>query len=100
MASIGQGLKSLFLAEFVSAFFLSMRYFFSKKKTLDYPFERGPLSPRFRGEHALRRYPTGEERCIAGKLCEAICPAQAITIEAEEREESGSRRTLPVMISI
>lgn len=59
---------------------------------INYPFEKGPLSPRFRGEHALRRYPTGEERCIACKLCEAICPAQAITIEAEERED-GSRRT-------
>ncbi|KAM3278419.1 hypothetical protein ACQJBY_045969 [Aegilops geniculata] len=59
---------------------------------INYPFEKGPLSPRFRGEHALRRYDTGEERCIACKLCEAICPAQAITIEAEERED-GSRRT-------
>jgi NADH-quinone oxidoreductase subunit I len=92
MALIGQGIKSLFLAEFVSAFFLSMRYFFSKKKTLDYPFERGPLSPRFRGEHALRRYPNGEERCIACKLCEAICPAQAITIEAGPRRNDGTRR--------
>merc|ERR1712007_234021 len=60
--------------------------------TINYPFEKGPLSPRFRGEHALRRYPTGEERCIACKLCEAACPAQAITIEAEERAD-GSRRT-------
>lgn len=60
--------------------------------TIYYPFEKGAISPRFRGEHALRRYPTGEERCIACKLCEAICPAQAITIEAEERED-GSRRT-------
>lgn len=60
--------------------------------TIYYPFEKGPISPRFRGEHALRRYPTGEERCIACKLCEAICPASAITIEAEERED-GSRRT-------
>jgi NADH-quinone oxidoreductase chain I len=60
--------------------------------TIYYPFEKGPISPRFRGEHALRRYPTGEERCIACKLCEAICPAQAITIEAEERAD-GSRRT-------
>ena len=92
MALIGQGIKSLSLAEFVSAFFLSMRYFFSKKKTLDYPFERGPLSPRFRGEHALRRYPNGEERCIACKLCEAICPAQAITIEAGPRRNHGTRR--------
>jgi NADH-quinone oxidoreductase chain I len=60
--------------------------------TLNYPFEKGPLSPRFRGEHALRRYPSGEERCIACKLCEAVCPAQAITIEAEPRAD-GSRRT-------
>jgi len=60
--------------------------------TIYYPFEKGPISPRFRGEHALRRYPTGEERCIACKLCEAVCPAQAITIEAEERAD-GSRRT-------
>ena len=60
--------------------------------TINYPFEKGPLSPRFRGEHALRRYPTGEERCIACKLCEAVCPAQAITIEAEQRAD-GSRRT-------
>ena len=64
----------------------------TSRYTIYYPFEKGPISPRFRGEHALRRYPTGEERCIACKLCEAICPAQAITIEAEERED-GSRRT-------
>jgi NADH-quinone oxidoreductase subunit I len=62
----------------LSAFFLAMRYFFKPKVTLNYPFEKGPLSPRFRGELALRRYPNGEERCIACKLCEAICPAQAI----------------------
>ena len=85
-------LDSLLLREFVSAFFLSMRYFFAPKKTINYPFEKMPYSPRFRGEHALRRYPNGEERCIACKLCEAICPAQAITIEAEPRED-GSRRT-------
>ena len=71
--------RSLLLSEFVSAFFLAMRYFFKPKPTLNYPFEKGPISPRFRGEHALRRYPNGEERCIACKLCEAICPAQAIT---------------------
>jgi len=65
---------------------------FRPRATLNYPFEKGPLGPRFRGEHALRRYPTGEERCIACKLCEAICPAQAITIEAEPRAD-GSRRT-------
>src|SRR3989338_10245079 len=92
MAWLDQSVRSLFLAEFVSSFFLAMRYFFKPKVTLNYPFEKGPLSPRFRGEHALRRYPNGEERWIACKLCEAICPAQAITIEAEERED-GSRRT-------
>ena len=64
----------------------------SRKATINYPYEKGPLSPRFKGEHALRRYPNGEERCIACKLCEAICPAQAITIEAEPRDD-GSRRT-------
>lgn len=85
-------LKSFLLLEFVSAFFLTMRYFFKPKPTVNYPFEKGPLSPRFRGEHALRRYANGEERCIACKLCEAVCPALAITIEAEERDD-GSRRT-------
>ena len=65
---------------------------FKPPYTIMYPFEKSPLSPRFRGEHALRRYPTGEERCIACKLCEAICPAQAITIESEARED-GARRT-------
>ena len=84
--------RSLLLSEFVSAFFLAMRYFFQPKPTINYPFEKNPTSPRFRGEHALRRYPNGEERCIACKLCEAICPALAITIEAEPRED-GSRRT-------
>jgi NADH-quinone oxidoreductase subunit I len=91
--NVAQGVKSLFLTEFVSAFFLTMRYFLSPKKTLNYPYEKGPLSPRFRGEHALRRYPNGEERCIACKLCEAICPAQAITIEAGPRRNDGTRRT-------
>ena len=89
---LGLHARALFLAEFISAFILAMRYFFRPKATLNYPFERGPLSTRFRGEHALRRYPNGEERCIACKLCEAICPALAITIEAEPRED-GSRRT-------
>ncbi|KAG8744570.1 hypothetical protein FRC10_009906 [Ceratobasidium sp. 414] len=69
-----------------------LEQFFRPPYTIKYPFEKGPLSPRFRGEHALRRYPSGEERCIACKLCEAICPAQAITIESEARED-GSRRT-------
>jgi NADH-quinone oxidoreductase subunit I len=85
--------RALLLSEFVSAFFLAMRYFFKPKPTLNYPFEKGPISPRFRGEHALRRYPNGEERCIACKLCEAICPAQAITIEAGPRRNDGTRRT-------
>ena len=65
---------------------------FKEKKTINYPFEKGKISPRFRGEHALRRYPNGEERCIACKLCEAVCPAQAITIESSERSD-GSRKT-------
>ena len=93
MARVVQGIKSLFLLEFVAAFWLSMKYFFKPKATVNYPFEKGPLSPRFRGEHALRRYPNGEERCIACKLCEAICPAQAITIEAGPRRNDGTRRT-------
>ena len=84
--------KAVFLWEFVTGFVLGMRYFFAPKATINYPFEKNPISPRFRGEHALRRYPNGEERCIACKLCEAICPAQAITIEAEPRAD-GSRRT-------
>src|SRR5260370_20102584 len=90
---VGEVAGSLFLKEFVSAIALSMRYFFKPKATLNYPFEKGPLSPRFRGEHALRRYPNGEERCIACKLCEAICPAQAITIEAGPRRNDRTRRT-------
>jgi NADH-quinone oxidoreductase subunit I len=85
--------RALLLSEFVSALWLSVRYFFARKTTINYPFEKGPLSPRFRGEHALRRYPNGEERCIACKLCEAICPAQAITIEAGPRRNDGTRRT-------
>jgi len=91
---IAQAFNTLLLGELVSTFFLSMRYFFSPKKTLNYPFEKGHYSPRFRGEHALRRYPNGEERCIACKLCEAVCPAQAITIEAGPRQNDGTRRTL------
>jgi NADH-quinone oxidoreductase subunit I len=91
--ALGQAFGSLFLKEFVSALVLSVRYFFKPKATLNYPFEKGPLSPRFRGEHALRRYPNGEERCIACKLCEAICPPQAITIEAGPRRNDGTRRT-------
>ncbi|GAB5389930.1 MAG: NADH-quinone oxidoreductase subunit NuoI [Alphaproteobacteria bacterium] len=80
------------LKELVSGLALTFKYMLKPKVTINYPFEKGPLSPRFRGEHALRRYPNGEERCIACKLCEAVCPALAITIEAEPRED-GSRRT-------
>lgn len=90
--SLGQTLRGALLTDFVGAFFLTVRYMFKRKATVNYPFEKNPLSPRFRGEHALRRYSNGEERCIACKLCEAICPAQAITIEAEPRDD-GSRRT-------
>jgi NADH-quinone oxidoreductase subunit I len=85
--------KQIFLWDMIKGFLLALRYFFSPKATLNYPYEKGPLSPRFRGEHALRRYDNGEERCIACKLCEAICPAQAITIEAGPRLDDGSRRT-------
>jgi NADH-quinone oxidoreductase subunit I len=89
---IGQAVKGAMLLDFGGAFGLAMKYMVRPKATVNYPFERNPQSPRFRGEHALRRYPSGEERCIACKLCEAICPAQAITIEAEPRAD-GSRRT-------
>lgn len=92
MARIDQSANRLLLRELVSGMWLTLRYFFRPKVTINYPYEKGPISPRFRGEHALRRYPSGEERCIACKLCEAICPALAITIEAEPRED-GSRRT-------
>src|SRR5476651_852957 len=91
--SLRRFFRTFFLTELFSGMGLTFKYMMMKKKvTLAYPYEKGSLSPRFRGEHALRRYPTGEERCIACKLCEAICPASAITIEAEERED-GSRRT-------
>jgi len=82
----------LFLLDILRGMQLTAENVPAPKVTLNYPFEKGPLSSRFRGEHALRRYPTGEERCIACKLCEAVCPAQAITIEAEQRAD-GSRRT-------
>lgn len=84
--------ETIFLTELVRGLAITLGHIFKEPATINYPFEKGPLSPRFRGEHALRRYPSGEERCIACKLCEAICPAQAITIEAEERAD-GSRRT-------
>ena len=85
-------IKSFTLFELIQGLFLTFKYIFKSKVTINYPHEKGPLSPRFRGEHALRRYPSGEERCIACKLCEAVCPAQAITIESSERSD-GSRKT-------
>jgi NADH-quinone oxidoreductase subunit I len=89
---IARTIKAFGLWDFIQAHWLTLKYFFKPKATINYPYEKVPTSPRFRGEHALRRYPNGEERCIACKLCEAICPALAITIEAEPRED-GSRRT-------
>ncbi|TLU72738.1 NADH-quinone oxidoreductase subunit NuoI [Lichenicoccus roseus] len=92
MAFLDRTARGFLLTELISGMGVTLRYMFKPKATLNYPNEKGSLSPRFRGEHALRRYPNGEERCIACKLCEAACPAEAITIEAEPRED-GSRRT-------
>ncbi len=89
---LSKWIKSFVLWELMKGLWLTFSYMFRPKVTLNYPHEKGPLSPRFRGEHALRRYPNGEERCIACKLCEAICPAQAITIEAAPRAD-GVRET-------
>ncbi len=93
LASIRRWFESFVLIEIFSGMLLTLKYFFKRKVTIQYPYEKSPVSPRMRGEHALRRYPNGEERCIACKLCEAVCPAQAITIDAEPRED-GSRRTI------
>ncbi|MDX1292776.1 MAG: NADH-quinone oxidoreductase subunit NuoI [Hyphomonas sp.] len=90
--SLTQTIRGALLTDFLGALVVATKEMFTRKATVNYPFEKNPLSPRFRGEHALRRYPSGEERCIACKLCEAICPAQAITIEAEPRAD-GARRT-------
>ena len=92
MGFLERSARTVLLGELIEGLALTFSYMFRPKVTINYPYEKGPLSPRFRGEHALRRYPSGEERCIACKLCEAICPAQAITIEAEPRGD-GSRRT-------
>ena len=92
MGYLGRNVQTVLWLELLKGMALTLRYFFRPKITINYPYEKGPLSARFRGEHALRRYANGEERCIACKLCEAICPAQAITIEAEPRDD-GSRRT-------
>lgn len=92
MSFLKKAAKTWLLLELLKGLSLTGRYFFQKKITVEYPEERTPLSPRFRGLHALRRYDNGEERCIACKLCEAVCPAMAINIESEERDD-GSRRT-------
>jgi len=86
-------LKGFTLFEIIRGMALTLKYLFKSKVTINYPYEKSKISPRFKGEHALRRYANGEERCIACKLCEAICPAQAIYIEAEEREDGGRRTT-------
>jgi NADH-quinone oxidoreductase subunit I len=86
-------LPIVFPLEMIRGMFLSLKTFRQPKVTINYPFEKASLSPRFRGEHALRRYPNGEERCIACKLCEAVCPAQAITIETEPRMDFSRRTT-------
>ena len=92
MSKVVHYFKSLMLLELVQGMWLTLKYLFRPKYTMMYPMEKFPQSPRFRGLHALRRYPNGEERCIACKLCEAVCPALAITIESDVRED-GSRRT-------
>jgi NADH-quinone oxidoreductase subunit I len=92
MRRIQQFLQSFLLIELLRGMMLTGRHLFARKITVRYPEEKTPMSPRFRGLHALRRYPNGEERCIACKLCEAVCPALAITIESEQRPD-GTRRT-------
>ena len=92
MSKVVHYFKSLMLLELVQGMGLTLRYLFRPKYTMMYPMEKFPQSPRFRGLHALRRYPNGEERCIACKLCEAVCPALAITIDSTRRED-GTRRT-------
>ncbi len=92
MEEVKNFFSSFMLLEMFKGLKLTGRYFFSRNITVQYPEERTPISPRFRGLHALRRYPNGEERCIACKLCEVVCPALAITIESEERAD-GTRRT-------
>ena len=90
--TLGRIFKTIFLVEFIKGLLMAIKEMFKKSKTLNYPFEKGPISPRMRGEHALRRYPNGEERCIGCKLCEAVCPALAISIDTEMRDD-GTRRT-------
>ena len=92
MTQIKDFFSSMLLVELFKGLALTGKYMFARKITVQYPEEKTPMSPRFRGLHALRRYPNGEERCIACKLCEAVCPAMAITIESDQRED-GTRRT-------
>jgi len=92
MTKVTQYFQGLLLWELIKGLQLTGKYLFKRKITVFYPEEKTPMSPRFRGLHALRRYPNGEERCIACKLCEAVCPAVAITIDSEQRED-GTRRT-------
>jgi NADH-quinone oxidoreductase subunit I len=92
MGALKRYLNSFLLVELLKGLVVTGRHLFARKITIQYPDEHTPTSPRFRGLHALRRYPNGEERCIACKLCEAVCPALAITIESAERAD-GTRRT-------
>ena len=92
MGKVVHYFRSLLLIELLQGMWLTLKYLFRPKYTIMYPMEKTPQSPRFRGLHALRRYPNGEERCIACKLCEAVCPALAITIDSEQRAD-GTRRT-------
>jgi NADH-quinone oxidoreductase subunit I len=92
MQAVKDFFSAFLLIELLKGMRLTGRYFFARKITIQYPEEKTPISPRFRGLHALRRYPNGEERCIACKLCEAVCPAMAITIESAVRDD-GTRRT-------
>ena len=99
MKRVIEYLRSLMLLELLAGMGLTMRHFFRPRITIMYPEEKTPKSPRFRGLHALRRYPNGEERCIACKLCEAVCPALAITIDSTQKED-GSRRTTAYEIDL
>ena len=99
MKRVIEYLRSLLLLELLQGLGLTMRHFFRPRITINYPEEKTPKSPRFRGLHALRRYPNGEERCIACKLCEAVCPALAITIDSTQNED-GSRRTTAYEIDL
>lgn len=100
MTKLKQFFDSFFLVELIRGLRVTGRHLWKKKITVFYPEEKTPQSPRFRGLHALRRYPNGEERCIACKLCEAVCPALAITIEAGPRESDGTRRTTKYEIDL